>query len=48
MQNTVVQTTECVKTDLQVGANMPALGIQEAAPPYTCNQSDATAYLHAQ
>ena len=32
-QNTVVQTTECVKTDLQVGANMPAVGIQEAAPP---------------
>ena len=33
MQNTVVQTTESAKTDLQVGVNMLAVGIQAAAPP---------------
>ena len=33
MQNTVVQTTESTKMDLQVGVNMPAVGIQAMAPP---------------
>ena len=32
-QNTVVQTTESAKMDLQVGLNMSAVGIQAMAPP---------------